>query len=408
MDPSEAGDVDQIDLGAALPPADAGGSRSTHSARVPAPPPVALAARRADIDIKQAQVAWLLEVMQCEAALLLVPAHVAWFTAGMNVRGLVADSERPAVYTNGKQRWLLCSNVDTQRLFDEELDQLGFQLKEWAWDAGRAELLMNVTAGRKVCCDRPLPNTPQAAERLRPLLRQLSAFELDEYRELGRLVAHAVEATARNSSRGNTEEELAGQVGHRILHHGAEVGPVSVTADHRGAKFRRAGFTSAPVTRTCMIQATAHRGGLFATASRAVSFGPPPDDFKKGYDLALRLAAVYRSVSRPDEGMTSARKVGQAILAGTGFEHEGRLAQPGYGAGRFPAEELRRAGADEPFVHAQPLVWQPRVGPAAVVDTVVVGAEGPECVTPPQEWPFKRVTVRGQAHDIPDILVWAE
>src|SRR5438876_1449582 len=105
----------------------------------PAPPPVALAARRADIDIKQAQLAWLMEQVECEAALLLAPAHVAWFTSGMNVRGLIADSERPGVYTNGRQRWLLCSNVDTQRLFDEELDQLGFQLKEWTWEGGRAE-----------------------------------------------------------------------------------------------------------------------------------------------------------------------------------------------------------------------------------------------------------------------------
>ena len=55
--------------------------------------------------------------------MLLMPAHVAWFTADLNVRGLIADSERPAIYTNGRQRWLICSNVDTQRLFDEELDR---------------------------------------------------------------------------------------------------------------------------------------------------------------------------------------------------------------------------------------------------------------------------------------------
>src|SRR5947208_3769613 len=232
----------EIDLGQVLADPQLNG---THTAPPSAPPPVALAARRADIDIKQAQVAWLLESMQCEAALLLAPAHVCWVTSGMNVRGLIADSERPGVYTNGKQRWLLCSNVDTQRLFDEELDQLGFQLKEWTWDGGRAELLSNVSSGRKVCVDRPFPNMPQASERLRPLVRILSAHEQDEYRTLGRLVAHAVEATARNSSPGQTEEEIAGQLGHRLLHHGAEVAAISVTADDRGAKFRRAGFTAA-------------------------------------------------------------------------------------------------------------------------------------------------------------------
>lgn len=404
MDPSDPGEV-ELDLAEIAPEPEANGAPS--SPAVP-PPPVALAARRADIDVKQAQLAWLLESLECEAVLLLVPSHVAWFTSGMNVRGLLADSERPGVYTNGKQRWLLCSNVDTQRLFDEELDQLGFQLKEWTWEGGRADLLSNVTAGRKMCGDRPFPNMPQVTERLRPMLRVLSAHEHDEYRVLGKLVAHAVEATARNIATGDTEAEVAGHLAHRILHRGAEVASVSVTADGRGAKYRRAGFTSAPVTHSCVIQATAQRGGLFATASRAVSFGPPPDDFKACHGLALRLAAAYRSRSRPEDSMATARKAGQTILAGTEYEHEGRLAAPGYGAGRFPAEELRRGGQDERFAAGQALVWQPRVGPAAVVDTVIVGADGAECVTPPEEWPFKRVLIHGKTHDIPDIWVRSE
>src|SRR4026207_1340816 len=102
-----------------------------------------IAARRADIDPKQASLVPLVEALGGHAILMLMPAHVSWFTAGMNVRGLISDSERPGIYTNGRQRWLLCCNVDTQRLFDEELDQLGFQLKEWTWEVGRPELLMN-------------------------------------------------------------------------------------------------------------------------------------------------------------------------------------------------------------------------------------------------------------------------
>ena len=46
-----------------------------------------LAARRADIDFKQQLVATLLAEMNCEALLLLMPAHVAWFTSGRNSPG---------------------------------------------------------------------------------------------------------------------------------------------------------------------------------------------------------------------------------------------------------------------------------------------------------------------------------
>ncbi len=401
MDPFPSGDV-RIDLDdEGKPPAPS--ENGVHPAGVP--PPSQVSARRADIDAKQEQLAHMVETVGCEAILLLVPAHVAWFTSGLNVRGLIAESERPGVYTNGRQRWLLCSNVDTHRLFDEELDQLGFQLKEWTWSGGRADLLMNVTTGRKVAGDRPFPNMPVLTDRLRPFLRVLSAVEQEAYRSLGRVLAHAVEATARTLSRGQTEQEVAGQVGHRLLHRGADVVAVSVTADNRGERFRRAGFTPAEITETCVIQATAQRDGLYATASRAVSFGHPPEAFRGGFERALRLAALYRVQSLPGETLVTARAGEQAILAGTPHEFDGRLSQPGYGTGRLVAEELRRAGQDEKLAAGQAVVWQPRVGPAAVVDTVLVDPDGANCITPPEDWPFKRAIVRGKAHDIPDILI---
>lgn len=363
-----------------------------------------IAARRADIDAKQLLVAELLAQMDCEAVVLLMPAHVSWLTAGLNVRGLISDSERPGVYTNGRQRWLVSSNIDSQRLFDEDLDLLGFQLKEWPWLTGRSDLLFNITLGRKVAADRPFPNVPMINDRLRPLLRVLSAYERERYRDLGAQVAHAVEATARTLQRGESEAEIAGQLGHRLLRRGIEPAAVSVTADGRGAKFRRSGFTPAPVTRTCVLQATAQRDGLFATAARTVSFGPPPDEFRAAHDLAAKIAAVYRSFSVPGAQLAPLAEVAATMLAGTPFEFDTRLSQPGYGAGRFPAEELRRAGQDEPLTLGQAVVWQPRVGPAACADTVLVTASGPEIVTPLTEWPFKRVTARGITSDVPDVL----
>jgi Xaa-Pro aminopeptidase len=365
-----------------------------------------IAARRADIDSKQAALVPVLEAMGVEALLLLMPAHVAWFTSGLNVRGLIADSERPAIYSNGRQRWLICSNVDTQRLFDEELDRLGFQLKEWNWEGGRPDLLASVASGRKLAADRPFPNIPMANDRLRPLLRELSGFEQAAYREVGKDVAHAVEATARNLARGQTEEEIAGHIGHRLLHRGVEIAAVSVTADGRGAKYRRAGYGGVPAIQTCVIQATGQRDGLYATCARTVSFGPPPEEFRSAHDLAVKLSGVYRTVTSPGNTIGHAGETARVLLANSPYEFDWRLSQPGYGAGRFAAEELRRAGQEEPLVPGQAIVWQSRVGAAAVVDTLIVASDDPVVVTPSEDWPIKRLAVRGRPyHDIPDILI---
>lgn len=368
----------------------------------PAPNPIA--ARRADIDAKQEQIAHLLEEMGCEAALLLLPAHVAWFTSGMTVSGLLADSERPGIFTNGRQRWLVCSSVDSQRFFDENLDQLGFQLKEWSWEGGRAELLQSICSGRKMTADRPYSNTPLINEKLRPLWRVPSAFERERLLKLGHAVAHAVEATARIMKPGEAEEEAAGRIGHHLLHHGIEPVVIHVAADDRGRKYRRAGFTAAPAHKTCFLQATAQKDGLFATAGRTVCFGSPDDAWRAEFDHAARVAAVFRALSRPGETVTAAAVVAAKVLTGTDYEFEGRLSIPGHACGRYPAEELRRGGRDEPFVEGLPIVWQARVGAAAVVDTVFVSAGEIVVATPPVEWPFKRIRVGEKTFDVPDLL----
>jgi Xaa-Pro aminopeptidase len=299
----------------------------------------------------------------------------------------------------------LCSNIDTQRLFDEELDGLGFQLKEWHWTTGRAVLLGELVAGKKFATDRPFPNMPLVNDILRPELRPLSGYELDLYRDLGKLVAHALEATARNISRGATEQEVAGHLAHRLARHGAEVAGMSVTADGRAERFRRTGATDAPIEQYCTLQVTGGRDGLFATASRTVWFGPPSAGYRSAFDSAARVSAIYRSLSLPGESLSAAGTAGRGVLAGTAYEYEWRHSQPGYGAGRFPADELRRLGQDELFGPGWPVVWQARVGPAAVVDTVVVTDSGPDPVTPPEGWPYKRAKLRDLTLDVPDILV---
>ena len=363
------------------------------------------AARRADIDAKQEAVAGILKDAGCEAAILLVPAHIAWFTGGMGLRGLYAEAERPGVWTNGRTRWLVCGNADTQRLFDEELDGLGFMLKEWPWAGGRAQLLGDLVAGKKVASDRPFPNMPLIVDRLRPELRSLHPTDREQIRSLGRVVSHALEATARGMSAGDSEQEIAGQLAHRVFHHGADVHCVSVAADDRGGKFRRSGFTEARVERRCTLQLTAVRGGLHVTASRTVCFGPPDDGFRTAFEAACKMAAVFRSATKPGGTLTAAVESGYQLLKNTPFEHEWRLSAAGYGTGWVPADELRKSGNDEPLADAQAVVWQPRVKAAAAVDTVLASPAGADPVTPPDGWPFKRIVISGRGYEIPDVLV---
>ena len=278
-------------------------------------------------------------------------------------------------------------------------------LKEWPWASGRATLLGEIVVNKKVATDRPFPTMPLINERLRPILRPLMRSDAARYRELGRVLAHALEATARKIERGETEQDVAGALAHRIVHRGAEAHAIGVTAEGRAGTFRRAGYTRAIVETVCTLQATAGRDGMFVTASRTVCFGAPTDAYRAEYDAACKVAAVDRLESRAGGTVAAAVDTASSMLKNTPYEHEWRLSPAGYGTGWFQADELRKAGIDEKFVTDQALVWQARIGAAAVVDTVLVGEGVCEEITPTEQWPFKRITLAGATYPIPDLLV---
>ena len=127
-----------------------------------------VADRAADLFVKQERIASLLREIRRDGLLVLDPANFAWLTAGAVAKGVVNPAERPVLFFQGPQRWVVCCNADTQRLFDEELDGLGFQLKEWPWQWGRAQLLADLCHGKRIACDVPFSDCQNVGERLTP------------------------------------------------------------------------------------------------------------------------------------------------------------------------------------------------------------------------------------------------
>src|SRR5262249_16158247 len=143
--------------------------------------------RRSDIESKQALMAGLLQEVGCEGLLILTPENFAWLSAGGAARGSIDPAALPALYLSSAGRWLICSNVDSQRLFDEELDGLGFQLKEWPWHWGRDQFLADLCQGRKVACDQPFGACKLVSDSLQKFRRLLSEYDRACFRALGQI-----------------------------------------------------------------------------------------------------------------------------------------------------------------------------------------------------------------------------
>jgi hypothetical protein len=361
--------------------------------------------RRADVEFKQARIAAFLQQISCDGLLILDPNNFAWLTGGATARGIPDAEALPGLYITADARWVLCSNVDTQRLFDEEIDGLGFQLKEWTWHLERAPMLADLRQGRNIAADVPLEGAKFVGPELQSLRRSLSDYEIACYRTLGQTLSHALEATGRTLSTGESEREIAGQISHRLLHRGVHPILISVTADSRGRSFRQASFTSTPVGRTCVMTVSGRKYGLCARASRVVAFGQPPSEFRRDHDNACKVSATYVAGSWPDSVPRQILLTGQRIYQLTGVEPEFYLAPQGHLTGHAPVERTFTLNDEQVLQARWAVTWCVTVGASVSCDTFLITDEGPRAITAPENWPLKRIRIQGAEFVRPDVLI---
>ncbi|GBD35001.1 hypothetical protein HRbin36_00105 [bacterium HR36] len=360
--------------------------------------------RRADVDAKHERVAKLLEEQGWEGLLILDPANVAWFTSGATARGLCPDWEQPALFITPMQRWVLASNAESQRLFDEELDGMGFLLKEWQWDWRRDYLLRSLAQAKRLACDRPFLDLPSAAEWLAERRRCLTPYEQACCRQLAEVVVHAVEAACRNLQPRETEREVAGQVAHRLLRRGAWPVHISVSADGRSQRYRRHGFTAVPIERWCVVSATGRKYGLHVSVARTVSFGAAEPAVREAHYNACKVLAALVAASWPDAIVREVFQAARRIYDLVGAEHEWHYAPLGYVLGREPVEAVLYPDMDAAMQIGWTLFWSPSIGPATSGETVVVTSQGPTVLTSVEAWPVVLVRVSGMQLQLPGIL----
>jgi hypothetical protein len=300
------------------------------------------------------------------------------------------------------QRWLVAGSTDSQRLFDVDLDGLGFQLKEWPWHGSRDRLLNDLCQNRRVACDRLHADYLPVGPTLRRLRRVLTPPEQARMRELGAAVVHALEATGRSLQPGQSEAEVAGELAHRLLRRGTQPVALTVAADGRTARHRRPGVTAATVQHSCHLAATATRAGLHVAAARTMCFGPPDPVFRQHLDVACRIQAALAAAASPGAAVATVLEAGQSVAHLSGHDEAWRVGPPGFVTGWVPVE--RPVTPDLALAAGEAVVWQAGIEAAQCRDTFLVAAP-PQCVTPSESWPVKRVHIQGMSVDVPDVLV---
>jgi Xaa-Pro aminopeptidase len=364
-----------------------------------------VAARRADVEEKHRRVAAWLDAQGFDALVLGRADSLAWFTGGGEFGQTMSSEPASALlYINRQCRAIVCDNVQSARLFEEEVAGLGFQLKERPWPEEPGRVIAELRRGKRVAGDGVLPDLPDERAGLVPIRWPLTRVERQRLRELGRALTLAIEATCRNFQPGETEADLAGHLAHRLLREGVVPVDLRVSADDRAARYRQPKFKGAPIHRRATLTAVGRRHGLCASASRTVSFGPLEPEFRGCHELASMVDATCIFFSRPGQTVSEVFRRARRIYEKYGHPDEWTLNYQGWVGGYNPREVLLVPDGTLELGHGMPLGWCPSVGSARSEDTVVVDERGFEVVTEAQRWPKLEVTVKGFPIQRPGVL----
>lgn len=339
------------------------------------------------------------------ALLVREPANFRWFTVGGEFPRVDVPSRAPALFITPDARVVLSTNVDTPQIFEHEIAGLGFQLKERTWTEPLGSLVQDVCRGRKVASDSEVPGLTNLAPRLPALRLPLSGLEEGSLREAGKIVAHALEATARGLTSGRTEAELAGELAHRLLKHEVEPIRLQVLADGRGRRFRNWRFDGSVVQQYCTLSVLGRYRGLHVGAARTVCLGEPPQELLQSYHQASLVECTGIYFSQPEWELFEVWNRVQRIYEKSGSPEEWRLAEQAeiveYEAGSIlvmPNSQFRLGVGT-------PVFWHPSAGPALLGDTILVSSSGVELLTPATDWPVVPIVIKGTTVPIPGILL---
>lgn len=374
-----------------------------HAAQPPEPPG---SPRAEDVAIKQQRVSEFLEDEGYDAVLLSRQDSFAWFTAGGdNGSGTASELGSVSLFITADQRCVLANNVESGRTFEEEIAGLGFQLKEARWDEPPDRLIEDICRGRKVASDTGICGTTNELEKLRRLRINLTELERQRYRELGRAVSHAIEATCRNAHPGETEHEVAGELSHRLIRHGISPVTILVAGEERADQFRLAPHKAQPIRRRVTVSVAARRHGLCASATRTVCFGEVDHDFALKHNISVMVDATCIFFSQPNELSAEVLRRAKRIYEKSGVAHEWVFAPQGGVTGFSPCELLIVPTSQFRFRAGMAVAWSPSVGPARCGDTILLHENGFEILTPTQQWPSVVVSVKGYEVERPGVLV---
>lgn len=340
-----------------------------------------------------------LESHGLESVWFATPHLFAWLTGGSNLVERAGETGVAAAGYDGDSVTVVTTNIEAQRLLDEELDD-GIAVEHDPWHETGVESLVAERAARPAAADFAASGFDRIDRR--SLTQPLTEDDVDRYRRLSRETASVVESVGREAGPNDTERSLAASLHGGLQARGIESTVVLVGGAERVQRYRH--FTPQPVKvgGYAVLTVVGVRGGLNAAVTRTVAFEDAPDWLDARYDDVCRVAATaYAATSATGrDGGTSGDVFAEIADAYEELDYPAEWTNHHQGGalGTLGREWLGSPEGTEPISLPMAYAWNPTVVGAKTEETVLVTDQTLDVLSLTDEVSTR--TVEAVGHDV--------
>ncbi len=364
-----------------------------------------------EIEEKLDRVIKFLTENKLDGVLLTQVRNVYWITAGLANNQIVLNKDAGAasllILKNGK-KYLVCNGAEAQRMMDESLEELGYELIEFNWYETNPVLDVRgdlIKQFGKIGSDINYPGTVNIADKFKPLRYTFNDYEVIRYAYVARMSTEAVAEVCMKIKPGMNEFEIETLTANTLRDRQIIPTVLLTAVDKRIYNYRHALPGGAVLENYAMINICAEKWGMPIAVTRFVHFGPLPADLKTKLEKTAIVNAHYQEFTRPGVSASKIFEKMKEWYASVGYENEWMLHHQGGAIGYDDREWVIYPGIKEIVQNNQPFAWNPTITGAKVEETIIVNESGFEVLTKSPNWPMIVVNLNGKKYPQPSILI---
>jgi len=354
---------------------------------------------------KLARVRRMMEASSLTGVALQKPTNLAWLLCG--AEAFVARTvERGSltVVVAPHSCHALMNAVEAPRLADEEIAGLEIGHHVFPWHHDMTDNLVRELGGPHCISDTGSAGTAADEGAITALQVPLTEAEVGRYRALGRDCGEALGQAMCAVRPGMTEHSIAGLIAREVLARGIVGAVLLVATDERVFRYRHPVPTHRKLEHYAMGVLVGRRGGLHASLTRSVHFGPVPEDLAAKQAAVAGVDAAILAATKPGATAGDAMSAAQKAYAAAGYPDEWHCHHQGGATGYQPRTWRAMPGGGQVMQPGQAFAWNPSLQGTKSEDTVICWEDGVEVLTATPGWPTIRVAVGGRTFERPGIL----